>query len=115
MRRLGLPLPPVAKARENLAAAAPSQNMGEIASAFIVLIVVATEQACAALANSAGVPWYVPDPPARSFRVARALRAFESLPSAPRLSFTARNVAARFSRAFALSSRAGASLTDARA
>ena len=57
MRRLGLPLPPVAKARENLAAAAPSQNMGEIASAFIVLIVVATEQACGALADSAGVPW----------------------------------------------------------
>ena len=62
MRRLGLPLPPVAKARENLAAAAPSQNMGEIASAFIVLIVVATEQVCAALANSAGVPWCVPGP-----------------------------------------------------
>ena len=48
---------PVAKAREFLATAAPSQNMGEIASAFIVLIVVATEQACGALADSAGVPW----------------------------------------------------------
>ena len=50
-------MPSVAKTRENLAVSATSQNMGEIASAFIVLIVVATEQACGALADSAGVPW----------------------------------------------------------
>ena len=111
MRRLGLPLPPVAKARENLAAAAPSQNMGEIASAFIVLIVVATEQACAALADSAGVPWCVPDPQRARFASRARFALSASLPSAPRLSFTARNAAARFSRAFVLSSRAGARWT----
>ena len=70
MRRLGLPLPPVEETRAGLAVLAPSQIMGEIASAFIMLIVVATEQACVALADSAGVTWRVP-PPARSSRRAR--------------------------------------------